>query len=317
MKFKQLVILGSGSTVATIPNGDKNGMKAYTLNKFLSDPYYSTFIGSLDPKYKNIEVEKLCAKLYSEDAILYKKFENLIREKYSRLELPNEFTILERLIMSLTADDAIVSFNWDDLIVQAYNRVLGYIPEALLPKLCFPHGNAQACYNKERYGSKRNPNNLNFWDSPLIIPANRFGYKENLFIKSQWHIFDFFVRRAQMITFFGYSGPRSDSQDMEHIKSLLKRNKICEKIEIIDQSKESAQKIATKWNDLIRLTESKADCCGSFYESRIAQFPRRALKSLCSWKYKPKMVDKIDRDSFMRFIKTEIEEEQQIHLKVD
>lgn len=35
MGYKHLVILGAGSTIATIPNGDKNGNHAYTLNGFL------------------------------------------------------------------------------------------------------------------------------------------------------------------------------------------------------------------------------------------------------------------------------------------
>ena len=63
----------------------------------------------------------MCEKMYREDKDKYDEFETLIRNKYASLELPAGFTILERLIMSLTADDAIVSFNWDDLVIQAYN----------------------------------------------------------------------------------------------------------------------------------------------------------------------------------------------------
>lgn len=52
--------------------------------------------------------------MYLEDKNLYDEFEALIRKKYALLELPEEFTVLENLIMSLNSNDAILSFNWDD-----------------------------------------------------------------------------------------------------------------------------------------------------------------------------------------------------------
>jgi hypothetical protein len=312
MGFKHLVILGAGSTIATIPppHGDKNGMCAYTLNNFLSDSFYADFLSTLDSKYKNLDVEELCKKMYSEDDVLYNKFEALIRQKYALLELPDSFSILERLIMSLNADDAILSFNWDDLIIQAYNRVQEYIPSVLLPKIGFPHGNAQACYNQERYGSKRNPNNHNLIDSPLNMPVNELNYKKDLFIKSQWQILDFYIRNCQMITFFGYRGPVSDRDDLNHMVDVLSKNQICTKIEIIDKSKEDAIEVAKNIKCLIGITETEADCCGDFYESRIAQYPRRTLKSLDNYNYCPKLVPKMNRRDFLHKIGTLIDEEQ-------
>jgi hypothetical protein len=312
MGFKHLVILGAGSTIATIPppRGDKNGMCAYTLNNFLSDPFFADFLSTLDRIYRNLNVEELCEKMYSEDEVLYHKFEALIRKKYSLLELPDSFSILERLIMSLNADDAILSFNWDDLIIQAYNRAQEYIPSVLLPKIGFPHGNAQACYNKNRYGSKRNPNNQNLFDSPLNMPINELTYKDDLFIKSQWKLLDFYIRNCQMITFFGYRGPVSDKDDLNHMVDILKKNQICGKIEIIDKTKEEAFEVAKNLQSLVRITESKADCCGDFYESRIAQYPRRTLKSLDNYNYHPTIVPKMNRRDFLNKIRTLIEEEQ-------
>lgn len=312
MGFKHLIILGAGSTIATIPppKGDKNGMCAYTLSNFLSDPFYADFLSTLDSKYSNLDVEELCAKMYLEDKNLYDEFEALIRKKYALLELPEEFTVLERLIMSLNSNDAILSFNWDDLIIQAYNRVQKYIPQMLLPQIGFPHGNAQACYNEQRYGSKRNLDNLSLYDSPLNMPVNELIYKDNLFIKSQWHLLDFYIRNCQMITFFGYRGPVSDRNDLNHMVNLLKKNQICGKIEIIDKSKEAATEVASNLKDLVKITESKADCCGSFFESRIAQYPRRTLSSLENWNYQPSLVPSLSRLEFLRQIGNLMEEEQ-------
>lgn len=310
MGFKHLVILGAGSTIAAIPNGDKNGIYAYTLNNFLEDPYYADFLASLDSKYQYLNIEEMCTKMYSEDRQLYEAFEVLIRKKYASLELPNEFNLLERLIMSLTADDAIVSFNWDDLIIQAYNRANQYIPEALLPKIAFPHGNAQACYNKHRYGSCRNRNNAGMIPSPLNMPIDELNYQKDLFIKSQWRILDFYMRYSQMITFFGYRGPVSDIQDLKRMEDSLRPNQICGKIEIIDRTREDAMQVAENLNSFIKLTENKADYCGSFYESRIAQYPRETLRSLDNWNYKPTSMPILNRQDFIRMIAPVLDKEQ-------
>lgn len=313
MGFKHLVILGAGSTIAAIPDGDRNGMRAYTLNNFLEDPFYADFLASLDSKYQNLNIEEMCTKMYSEDRQLYEAFERLIRNKYASLELPNGFNLLERLIMSLTSDDAIISFNWDDLIIQAYNRAKQYIPSILLPIIVFPHGNAQACYNEHRYGSSRNPNNYGLRPSPLNMPVDELDYQNNLFIKSQWQILDFYMRYSQMITFFGYRGPVSDIQDLKRMENCLHSNQICGKIEIIDKTKEDAMQVAQNLENIINLTGNEADCCGSFFESRIAQYPRETLRSLENWNYEPTMMPILNRSDFIRTIASILDKEQDYH----
>lgn len=310
MGFKHLVILGAGSTIAAIPDGDRNGMRAYTLNNFLEDPFYADFLASLDSKYQNLNIEEICTKMYSEDRQLYEAFERLIRNKYASLELPNGFNLLERLIMSLTSDDAIISFNWDDLIIQAYNRAKQYIPSILLPIIVFPHGNAQACYNEHRYGSSRNPNNYGLRPSPLNMPVDELDYQNNLFIKSQWQILDFYMRYSQMITFFGYRGPVSDLQDLKRMENYLHPNQICGKIEIIDKTKEDAMQVAQNLENIINLTGNEADCCGSFFESRIAQYPRETLCSLENYNYEPTMMPILNRSDFIRAIAPILDKEQ-------
>ncbi|MBP7918834.1 MAG: hypothetical protein KAZ53_02490 [Prevotella sp.] len=287
MGFKHLVILGAGSIVATIPNGDKNGEKAFTLADLLTDPFLAPFVERIQGKCDITDVEKLCQKLYVEDKSLYGEFESLVREKYAKLELPNGFTILERLVLSLTHDDAIVSFNWDDLIVQAYNKALDCAPETILPLLSFPHGSAQAVYNKKRYGSKRNPDNLDLWDSPLNMPVDETDYKDNLFIQSQWRILDFYFRNARMITFFGYCGPPSDEKDMEHLESLIDANGICAKIEIIDKDLESAKRVSERL-ERFRSPDMGFYLCEDFWHSTIAKLPRRTISALENWNYTPR-----------------------------
>ena len=312
MGFKHLVILGAGSTIATIPHGDKNGQKSYTLDHLLTDPFFKELVQKVQNKgFCTDNVEDLCKQLYEKDRILYKEFEDRIRKRYASLELPMDFTILDRLVLSLTPDDAIISFNWDDLIIQAYQRMSIFVPDKFLPILAFPHGNAQAVYSKTHYTSKRVITNSKLWsDSPLNMPVDEVDYKSNLFIKSQWRILDFFIRNAQMITFFGYRGPKSDEQDLQHLDEIFSKNEICDKIEIIDKDLNEA-KIVAKNLERFKMQPHWVYTCPDFWHSSIAKHPRRTLTAVGNWNYTDKTAAKEETlAEFMGHVGPIIEQEQ-------
>lgn len=78
MGFKHLVILGAGSTIATIPNGDKNGEFSYTLYNLLKDKCFTSFVKKVQAKnFQTDDVEALCNQLYKEDKLLYPQIRNL------------------------------------------------------------------------------------------------------------------------------------------------------------------------------------------------------------------------------------------------
>lgn len=310
MGFKHLVILGAGSTIATIPNGDKNGEESYTLANLLKDKTFTSFLEKVQGNFSANDVEDLCKQLYKEDRPLYYEFESLVRKKYARLELPEEFTILDRSVLSLTPNDAIVSFNWDDLVIQAYQRMSEYVPEEMLPILAFPHGNAQAVYNNKHYTSKRIVTSTSWFDSPLNMPVDEIDYKSDVFINSQWHILDFFMRNAQMITFFGYRGPDSDEQDLKHLDELFAKNEICDKIEIIDKDQESAVEVAKRL-ERFKMQPNWLYPCADFWHSTIAKYPRRTLSVLDNWNYSVRTSAKEESlAEFLKHIGPLIEEEQ-------
>ena len=313
MGFKHLVILGAGSTIATIPNGDKNEEFSYTLANLLNDRCFTSFVKKAQAKgFQTSDVEDLCNQLYKEDKPLYDEFESLVHTKYASLELPDEFTILDRLVLSLTPNDAIVSFNWDDLVIQAYQRMSKYVPEEMRPILAFPHGNAQAVYNNKHYTSKRIVTNTSWFDSPLNMPVNEIDYKSDIFIGSQWKILDFYIRNAQMITFFGYRGPSSDEQDLQHLDGLFAKNEICDKIEIIDKDLESAMKVATRL-ERFKMQSNWLYPCADFWHSTIAKHPRRTLSAIGNWNYSTKTFAKIESlAEFMSHVGPLIDEEQNI-----
>lgn len=313
MGFKHLVILGAGSTIATIPNGDKNGEFSYTLYNLLKDKCFTSFVKKVQTKdFQTDDVEALCNQLYKEDKLLYDEFESLVRKKYASLELPNGFTILDRLVLSLTPNDAIVSFNWDDLVIQAYQRMSEYVPEEMLPILAFPHGNAQAVYNNKHYTSKRIVTSTSWFDSPLNMPVDEIDYNSDVFINSQWHILDFFMRNAQMITFFGYRGPSSDEQDLKHLENLFPKNEICDKIEIIDKDLESSIQVA-KGLKRFKMQPNWLFPCADFWHSTIAKHPRRTLSAIGNWNYSANTSTKEETlAEFISHVGPLIDEEQKL-----
>lgn len=311
MGFKHLVILGAGSTIATIPKGDKNGEFSYTLDNLLNDKCFASFVEKVQAlDYQIDDVEALCNQLYKENRPLYDEFVSLVRKKYASLELPYGFTILDRLVLSLTPNDAIISFNWDDLVIQAYQRMSEYVPEEMLPILAFPHGNAQAVYDNKHYTSKRIVTSTSLFDSPLNMPVDEIDYKSDVFINSQWHILDFFMRNAQMVTFFGYRGPDSDEQDLKHLDELFAKNEICDKIEIIDKDQESAVEVAKRL-ERFKMQPNWLYPCADFWHSTIAKYPRRTLSVLDNWNYSVRTSAKEESlAEFLKHIGPLIEEEQ-------
>lgn len=311
MGFKHLVILGAGSTIATIPKGDKNGEFSYTLDNLLNDKCFASFVEKVQAlDYQIDDVEALCNQLYKENRPLYDEFESLVRKKYASLELPDGFTILDKLVLSLTPNDAIISFNWDDLVIQVYQRMSEYVPEEMLPILAFPHGNAQAVYDNKHYTSKRIVTSTSLFDSPLNMPVDEIDYKSDVFINSQWHILDFFMRNAQMVTFFGYRGPDSDEQDLKHLDELFAKNEICDKIEIIDKDQESAVEVAKRL-ERFKMQPNWLYPCADFWHSTIAKYPRRTLSVLDNWNYSVRTSAKEESlAEFLKHIGPLIEEEQ-------
>ena len=313
MGFKHLVILGAGSTIATIPKGDKNGEFSYTLDNLLNDKCFASFVEKVQAlDYQTDDVEALCKQLYKENRPLYDEFESLVRKKYASLELPDGFTILDRLVLSLTPNDAIISFNWDDLVIQAYQRMSEYVPEEMLPILAFPHGNAQAVYNNKHYTSKRIVTGANWIDSPLNMPVDEIDYKLDAFIGSQWKVLDFYIRNAQMITFFGYRGPSSDEQDLQHLDELFAKNEICDKIEIIDKDLESSIQVA-RGLKRFKMQPNWLFPCADFWHSTIAKHPRRTLSTIGNWNYSANTSIKEETlAEFMSHVGPLIDEEQDV-----
>ncbi len=289
LKFKRphVVILGAGASLAAFPNGDRNEKILPVMDNLIE-------VVGLEPLLKNARIEhqgKNFEVLYSllskdpENAAVLETIEKHIFEYFSQLLLPDEPTLYDHLILSLRKKDCIATFNWDPLLVQAYVRVSGYT--RLLPHLCFLHGNTGIGYCLH-------PNKVYWWlrdhycgkcgetlkDSKLLFPIEKKSYTQDRFITGAWSDLKFSLKRAYMVTLFGYGAPKSDVEAIEVMKEAWgeAKERNLEEFEMINIL--SRDELRKTWNSFIHTHHYRTP--KDFYLSFMANHPRRSCESMWS-----------------------------------
>lgn len=140
-----VVILGAGASCAAIPNGDKNGRKISAMSGFIDKLGLNDIISKVSVHTKSDNLEDIYMELDERsknepDCNNVKiELEKVIRGYMSSFVLPDEPTIYDFLVMSLTSKDLIATFNWDPFLVQAIGRAQKYTNN--IPQVAFLHGN--------------------------------------------------------------------------------------------------------------------------------------------------------------------------------
>jgi len=272
-----VVILGAGASRAALPVGDRNGIKVPLMDDFIKILGLESLFNKIGINYEEKNFEEIYSELsenpkYSD---IYSDLNNRIYDFFSSLELPDEVTIYDLLILSLREKDVIATFNWDPFLIQAIRRNYEI---AKPPKVYFLHGNVLAafCLKDSISGLKGNlcsKCNKPFRDSNLLYPITKKNYSNDKFIKGQWDGLRFFLENCFMLTIFGYSAPKSD----EDAKSLMKKawnpaHKAFESVEIIDTK--SQLELEENWKEFIEPFYHDS-CLTSYDNSFLYNFPRR------------------------------------------
>lgn len=145
-----VVILGSGASCATIPNWDKNGKWISAMSGFIDKLGLTDIISKVNIETDSDNLEDIYMELDTRsnnepDCNRVKiELEKVIREYMSSFVLPDEPTIYDFLVMSLTSKNLIATFNWDPFLVQAISRVQRYTNN--IPQVAFLHGNVAVEY---------------------------------------------------------------------------------------------------------------------------------------------------------------------------
>lgn len=212
---------------------------------------------------------------------LQEKLEYEVCDYFSKLQLPDEPTLYDYLILSLTEKDAIISFNWDPFLMQAYRR---NICVGNLPELIFPHGNSGVglCYDCKikGYANCLCPDCFKELEQmPLLYPIGKKDYNSKPIIVNEWKKAQEVLSRAAGLTIYGYGAPVTDVEAVElmhsaHMISQMKDIAPFTIINLPDCEKEQRKKW-TEFYDVDMLLY-----CNSLEESLLWKNPRVSLETL-------------------------------------
>lgn len=276
-------IVGAGASIAACKI-DKNGKEVPMLKNI------HKILGLTDELKKyNFSDEQMedFEKLFSdingkvEYKDLQEKLEYEVCDYFSKLQLPDEPTLYDYLILSLTEKDAIISFNWDPFLMQAYRR---NICVGNLPELIFPHGNSGVglCYDCKikGYADCLCPNCFKELEQmPLLYPIGQKDYNSKPIIVNEWNRAKNVLSKAAGLTIYGYGAPVTDVEAVDLMKVAYEKSQMKDIapltiINLPDSEKEQRE----KWMEFY--DRDMVLYCNNFEESLLWKNPRVSLETL-------------------------------------
>ena len=283
MERPHVVILGAGASVASCPNGDKNGRRLPTMDNVVEVVGLAPLLTKRATPFTDRNFETLYSSLASDlsQSDLIKELESEVRKYFSSLELPDHPTVYDHLLLSLRKKDAVFTFNWDPFLYDAWVRNHQRFE---LPGIFFLHGNVRASYCLSHPHQWGNPwvhcseCHAQFVPTKILYPVKVKDYAKDSFIASQWTSARWFLAEAFTLTIFGYAAPNSDVEaiDIMNAAWLHEGERLFEHIEIIDIK--AQDDLYTTWRPFI--SHHHYVCRSSFYQSWIANYPRRSSEAV-------------------------------------
>ena len=284
IKRPHLVLLGAGASRAAFPNGEKNGLKLPLMEDFVETVMgLSDYLDKCGIDYKGQNFEDLYSALYEDSQYdeIRGAIEELIYDYFVRMELPDEPTLYDHLVLSLTGRDVIATFNWDPFVWQAMCRNCNRVGAENLPHSLYLHGNTAigVCTEHEKIqighkGCLCPKCGMPLDRSKLLYPIGKKDYNTDPYIKSSWDGVKSCLESAYMFTIFGCGAPSSDIEAVDLLKKgwgdKYKRN--MEQFEGIDKIDEDA--LCERWDRFIHTHHY--DTHKDFYSSMIGKCSRRS-----------------------------------------
>lgn len=278
-----VVILGAGATMAAIPNGDANGKKSSVMNGFIEALGMAEIIKGIELRTSSNNLEDIYSELHGRpecDAIR-DELDRRIREYFSELELPGQPNIYDLLLLGLRKKDLVATFNWDPLLLQAYQRACKLTKD--LPDMAFLHGNVLVGYcRSHKWGGILTAHCREcgepFQPAPLLYPVAHKNYAADPYIEDSWKAVRNKLRHAYLVTVFGYSAPKTDSEAIALMKEAwgAGEERTLEDFEFIDIREEEV--LIESWKDF--LCSHHYQVHSDFFSSSLAQHPRRTTVEL-------------------------------------
>ena len=284
IKRPHLVLLGAGASLAAFTNGEKNGMELPLMNNFVEIVNgLSDYLDECGIDYQGKNFEDLYSSLYDDSRYdeIRQAVEELIYDYFARMELPEEPTLYDHLVLSLTGRDVIATFNWDPFLWQAMCRNYHRVGDDNLPWPLYLHGNTAigVCTKHEKIqighkGRLCSKCRMPLGRSKLLYPIGKKDYNSDPYIKSSWNGVKSCLESAYMFTIFGYGAPSSDVEAVDLLSEAwgdkYKRN--MEQIGVVDILDENA--LCKRWDRFIHTHHY--DAHSDFYSSMIGKCSRRS-----------------------------------------
>ena len=219
-----VVILGSGASRATVPSGDRNGKILPLVKDLVEVVELEGLLDSAGVIWRDRNFEEVYSGI--RDSNLIERIEDKIDTYFDDIEIPENVTAYDRLLVGLRKKDFVATFNWDPLIIQALARHPH--PESR-PEILLLHGNIRAgiCRKDRRKGplfSKCSECGMRLEQTKIFYLTNDKHYDDDDFIRGEWVEFEQQISHAAIITVFGYAAPPTDSEARSRMLAAWNEN---------------------------------------------------------------------------------------------
>lgn len=277
-----VVLLGAGASYAAFPDGDRNGRKLPLFKDFVDVIGLQGLLAEAGVSKPFNDFETIYSKIALDPALkgIRERIDSAVYRYFESLELPDEPTLYDHLVLSLRPKDVIATFNWDPFLWNACHRNRGLADS---PTILFLHGSVATgrcdhCKVVVSRTSRICKCGSKLQDIPILFPVTQKNYNSDPAIAAHWRNLHRALKACWAFTVFGYSAPKTDVAAVDLLKEswgdVNERN--LEEVEIIDIRDEES--LRTSWDEFIHSHHYTVK--RSFYDSWIANHPRRSCEAI-------------------------------------
>lgn len=280
-----VVVIGAGASLQAFPNGDANGRRLPLMRDIADMLGIRGRFGAAGLENDCVDdFERAYARLADDDRFsgIVIQIEQTIRDYFASMQLPDEVTLYDRLVLSLREADGIVSFNWDPFLFDAWARNRGI---ASLPSIWFLHGSVRlaSCgrgHSPGPIGSVCTACSEMRTPVPLLYPIAQKDYATNPYIAGSWTEARRALSDALTLTVFGYGAPVSDVEAVNALRDswFARSDRQAEHVEIIDRPGMDTDVLFEKWRKFVPTLHLQHN--EDFGSSWISLWPRRTNQAL-------------------------------------
>lgn len=280
-----VVLLGAGASKAALPDGDRHGRPVPVMNQLADMLPLPPDVPEEARELLRADFEGGYAELVVRGGAEVEALDTAIFDYMAALELPENPTIYDQMLLSLRAKDVIFTFNWDPFLVQARMRLHRHgVPAGVLPDMYFLHGNVAvgACQDHQTIGPL--PGTCRKCGRPyaptrLLYPIAEKAYWDGGVLQGGWMTAQSGLESAFMLTVYGYSAPKTDVEALRLLEEGWHGpgSRPVECIEIINRPGSDHAALYDAWEFLI--FEDHYKIRESFLGSWMARHPRRTFEA--------------------------------------